>query len=307
MIDFRALETLVWVVTLRSFRAAAEKLNTTQPAISQRIAALEREVGHPLLNRASRNVTPTAMGRRVLDHAERLISARAEMLAELADPSSLRGNLSLGVNETIVHTWLPTLMEQLSRRFPGIDLDIDVDISDNLRNRVIAQEIDLALMLGPVVAPELLTCDLCRYPLSFIASTELDFGEIPPDLAAITQYPILTFARNTLPHRAIREVFARPELPRSRIRASSSLATIVRMTLDGIGVAVIPAAIVTPEIAAGRLVCLDPGEALPDLLCVAAWRKGPNRTMVEAAARLAAEVATRHAGAGAPSPQPGAP
>ena len=45
MTDFKAIETFMWVVTLGSFRGAAQKLNTTQPAISQRIAQLEREVG----------------------------------------------------------------------------------------------------------------------------------------------------------------------------------------------------------------------------------------------------------------------
>lgn len=49
MVDFKALETFIWVVTLGSFRGAAHKLNTTQPAISQRIAQLERELGVRLL------------------------------------------------------------------------------------------------------------------------------------------------------------------------------------------------------------------------------------------------------------------
>ena len=45
MLDFKSLETFLWVVTLGSFRGAAQRLNTTQPAISQRIAQLEREMG----------------------------------------------------------------------------------------------------------------------------------------------------------------------------------------------------------------------------------------------------------------------
>ena len=53
MTDFKAIETFMWVVTLGSFRGAAQKLNTTQPAISQRIAQLEREVGVRLLQRAT--------------------------------------------------------------------------------------------------------------------------------------------------------------------------------------------------------------------------------------------------------------
>jgi DNA-binding transcriptional LysR family regulator len=291
MVDFRALETLIWVVTLRSFRAAAEKLNTTQPAISQRIAALERDVGHKLVNRINRNITPTTVGRRLLDHAERLISARADMLAELADPSVVRGSLSLGVNETIVHTWLPVLMERIARTHPGIDLDIDVDISFNLRDRVIAQDIDLAFMLGPVASPALQSCDLCRFPLAFLAAPSIPFDMVEPDLAAIARHPILTFARNSLPYQAIRQIFASPALPKARIRASSSLATIVRMTLHGIGVAVIPPAIVGKELAEGRLVRLDVPVELPDLLCVAAWREGPNSLMVQAAARIASDVA----------------
>ena len=44
MLDFRTIETFLWVVKLGSFRGAAQRLNTTQPAISQRIAQLEREL-----------------------------------------------------------------------------------------------------------------------------------------------------------------------------------------------------------------------------------------------------------------------
>ena len=49
MVDFKSIETFLWVVTLGSFRGAAQRLNTTQPAISQRIAQLEREMGVRLL------------------------------------------------------------------------------------------------------------------------------------------------------------------------------------------------------------------------------------------------------------------
>ena len=49
MLDFRSIETFLWVVKLGSFRGAAARLNTTQPAISQRIAQLEREMGVKLL------------------------------------------------------------------------------------------------------------------------------------------------------------------------------------------------------------------------------------------------------------------
>ncbi len=61
MADFKALETFLWVVNLGSFRGAAHKLNTTQPAISQRIAQLEQEMGVRLLQRDGRVASPTPL------------------------------------------------------------------------------------------------------------------------------------------------------------------------------------------------------------------------------------------------------
>jgi DNA-binding transcriptional LysR family regulator len=71
MADFKAIETFMWVATLGSFRGAAQKLNTTQPAISQRIAQLEREVGVKLLQRDRRMVLPTPSGRQLMVYAEK--------------------------------------------------------------------------------------------------------------------------------------------------------------------------------------------------------------------------------------------
>ena len=73
MADFKSLETFLWVVTLGSFRGAAQRLNTTQPAISQRIAQLERELGVKLLNRDHRVASPTTSGRQLMVYAEKLI------------------------------------------------------------------------------------------------------------------------------------------------------------------------------------------------------------------------------------------
>jgi len=109
MADFKAIETFMWVATLGSFRGAAQRLNTTQPAISQRIAQLEREVGVKLLQRDRRMVLPTPSGRQMMVYAEKLIGLRSEMLAAVGDRSAMHGVLRLGVAETIVHTWLSQL------------------------------------------------------------------------------------------------------------------------------------------------------------------------------------------------------
>lgn len=73
MADFRSLEVFYWVAKLSSFRRASEKVNTTQPAVSQRIAALEHEYG-TLFERRSRDVALTERGRLLLGFAERFLA-----------------------------------------------------------------------------------------------------------------------------------------------------------------------------------------------------------------------------------------
>ncbi|MGO7353049.1 LysR family transcriptional regulator, partial [Rhizobium ruizarguesonis] len=87
--------------------------NTTQPAISVRVAQLEEELGTQLFDRSSRTLSVTPAGRQVLTYADRLLRLRAEMLHAVADRTHLGGTFKLGVAETIVHTWLPSFLEQV--------------------------------------------------------------------------------------------------------------------------------------------------------------------------------------------------
>ena len=176
MADFKAIETFLWVVTLGSFRGAAQKLNTTQPAISQRIAQLEREMGVQLLQRDRRAIAPTPAGRRLMLYAEKLIGLRSEMLAAVGDRSEMRGVLRLGVAETIVHTWLSQLIKSVNHAYPNLTLEIEVDITSNLRARLLAQEIELALLMGPLSIANIRNRVLGDYPIGFVASPSLGLG-----------------------------------------------------------------------------------------------------------------------------------
>ena len=73
MIELRGIETFYWVATLGGFRLAADKLHTSQPAISQRIAQLEAGLGTRLLDRDTRGVRLTVKGQALLAHAERML------------------------------------------------------------------------------------------------------------------------------------------------------------------------------------------------------------------------------------------
>ncbi len=295
MIDFKTLETFMWVATLRSFRGAADKLNTTQPAVSMRIAQLEGLLGMRLLERDRRLVAPTQKGQELLGYAERLIKLRAEMIEAVGDRSTMRGLVKLGVSETIVHTWLPTLIERVNAAYPNLELEIEVDISPNLRNRLVAKELDLGLLLGPVSGPNVQSRPLCTFPIAFVAGDKIKFGKAPIPLEEIIKWPIVTFSRNTQPYSALRDMLDRKGL-RATIHASASLATVVRMALDGIGIAAIPPAILKNVAPAGKLRVLKTKVELPKLNFVVSWPVTPDSFAAQKVAEIAAKVAREAVG-----------
>ena len=290
MLDFKSIETFLWVANLRSFRGAAEKLNTTQPAVSMRIAQLEDQLGVRLLERDRRAVAPTPKGQELLGYAERMMRLRAEMIEAVGDRSTMRGIVRLGCSETIVHTWLPLLIERVNAAYPNLELEIEVDISPNLRERLVARDLDLALLLGPIGDPNIMSRTLCSFPLAFVAGQKLKLPGKPLGLAEIAKFPIVTFSRNTQPYIVLREMFARAGLAVT-IHASASLATVVRMALDGIGIAVIPPAILDNVAAPGKLRAVKTNARLPSLNFVVSWPSSPDSFAAQKVAGIAVEVA----------------
>ncbi|WP_439550186.1 LysR family transcriptional regulator [Falsiroseomonas sp.] len=300
MADLRSLEIFFWVARLRSFRGAADRLNTTQPAVSQRIAALEAELGVRLLERGGRTtpagtgrgVVTTAQGRRLLDYAERMLRLRTEMLEAVAGPGAVGGVLRLGVAETIVHTWLARFIERAHALYPAVTLDIEVDVTHALRGALASHAIDLAFLMGPLVEAEMANLPLCRYPLAFAASPKLGLPAEPLDRDAVLALPIITYPRSTAPTIALSAALRSADGPAPRVFGNASLATIVRMTLDGIGLSVIPPAVVARELAEGTLRLVETTLAPPELAFTASWPSGPDDALARRLAELAVEVAT---------------
>jgi DNA-binding transcriptional LysR family regulator len=290
--DLKGLETFIWVARLGGFRAAAARLNTTQPAISARIAHLESELGQRLFDRDNRKSSLTAKGLEALDYAERMMALRNEMVRAVADKSAYRGLVRVGVAETIVHTWLSRLVERVHFLYPAISLEIEVETTVNLRNRLVAFELDIAFLMGPVSAPSVTNLPLCSYPMAWAASPQLPLDwDTPLSLDGLAGWPIITFGRHTKPHIAIHEMFAMVTGAPPRIFGNSSLSTIIRMTLDGIGIASIPPVVIARELEEGRLRLLTTEQDLPPLVFTASFPSNPDNHIVAAIAAMAQDIA----------------
>jgi DNA-binding transcriptional LysR family regulator len=214
----------------------------------------------------------------------------------------MRGVLRLGVAETIVHTWLPRLIKSVNIAYPNLSLEIEVDITPNLSARLLAQEIELAFMLGPLSASSARNRVLCDYPIGFLASPSLGLGNGPLTVHDLAKFPIITFPRKTQPYEIVRSLFNRPDLPPIRLHASASLATVIHMAIEGLGIAVIPTAIVENELADGRLQLLATDLKISPLTFSASWLASPDTVAVELVADLAGKIAQSGALVDVPPP-----
>ncbi|MBR0680243.1 LysR family transcriptional regulator [Roseomonas eburnea] len=291
MRDLRSLETVIWVVRLGGFRAAAAKLNTTQSAISARIGQLEKELGVRIFQRGPR-VTLTAEGTALLRYAEQMVDLREEMLRAIADPAAMRGLLRIGVSETLAHTLLPRLVERIGAAHPGIVLDMVVDITPALRQSLAAGHIDVAMLAGTVEDPRVVNQPLCSYPLGWLASPSLGLPERPLRLAELTRWPILSFSHDTEVSAELRRCFAEAGGPGVRLWGSTSIATMAELAQAGVCISVMQVVAAEREIAAGTLRILEVADvALPAVDFHVSYLRKPDSHLSATIAGLARELA----------------
>lgn len=289
------IEAFVWVADLGSFRKAAERLSTTQPNISTRISALEQALDVILMERDAGSVRLTSKGVELLDHAREVLRA-AENFTTVAGTAALyEGVLKLGVTEMIVHTWLREFLRCLKQGFPNVLVELTVDLSANLKEELFSRSIDLALQSGPFERQTSGWEELGTYDWTWVASPELLVSDSKPvSTSDLLQYPILTHARDTRPYEEVASHFRGRQAVPVRLVPSSNLAACLHMTIDGMGIAALPSAMVRDSLANGSLGRID-YEWTPDSLVFRA-RFDAERSpkFVAEAAALAKEVSERY-------------
>jgi DNA-binding transcriptional LysR family regulator len=125
MLDVRRLRVLREVAQRGSFSAAAEALSFTQSAVSQQVAALERECATKLLERGPRGVRLTDAGRALVEHADAIIARIEHAEEELAAIAGLRGGrLRIATFQSAGATLVPRAVGEFHRRYPDVELTI---------------------------------------------------------------------------------------------------------------------------------------------------------------------------------------
>lgn len=296
MLDFKELEAFVWAVRLGSFRKAATRLHLTQPSVSERISRLESMVGELLLERSARPIQPTMRGREFFVHAERMLHQRDEAMKLFDNEEAFSAPLRLGTIETIAHSWFPGFMRQLTERYPRLIIELTVDYSPVLNEKLLSNELDIVLAMNGYLPEKQIEYEsLSPYEMGMFVS--------PRHAKMLTnnaepwgkQLPFISFGKQARPYSELVHYLAEQGIANPRIHSVSTLMTIVRMTTEGLGIGALPVATVLKEWQRGELYRLSLPVPLPAMHYDAIWRSANHPRFCRGVARLAQQCACRYA------------
>src|SRR3954463_6234920 len=275
--DPAALECLAAIVEEGGFERAAQRLNITQSAVSQRLRALEAQVGTVLIVR-SRPLKPTAAGHLLLKHTKQLRLLRADIerdLRELA-PSSAAGTreeerVSLAINADSIATWALPALNALARQ--GLPLEIITDDQDFTHEWLREGQV-----LGCVTTMKQALRGCKVLPLGamhYVAVAEAEYAR-EHFSKGLTQHnfrdaPFIAFNRkDDMQSEFVGRAFGLKRVSLQQLFVPSSEGQ-VRAVLAGWGASVVPELLVAGLLAQGTLVDVAPGTRVPVQLYWHCW------------------------------------
>lgn len=248
LFDLDLLKTLVMVADCGSFTAASARLHSTQSTVSQKVRRLEDMAGHKLLERGTRDVTPTDAGETLLAYARRMLSLNDDMLEALSG-ATVGQTVRLGVPEDFVGGPTTHTLAAFNRKHPQVKLEVTSGLCRDVTNSYDRGELDLIIVKQRRNSRESVAC--WREQLRWIDSASNPSLQLDP--IPLVAFPPRGLYRDDMTQAV--EAMGR----RWRMSfISSSLSGIQAAVADGLGISLLPARAVTPE-----HVVLTPKSGLP--------------------------------------------
>lgn len=270
MFDPVLLRTFLVVAETRSFTKAAARLGIRQPTVSQHIRRLEDASGRQLFARDTHSVELTGDGAAMIGFADTILDGMERATAYFAGPQ-LRGRVRLGASEDIVLGQLPAVLRRFRRTHPLVELELLVEMSHNLHDKLSAGELDLILAKSRPGDE----------PGQSIRREKLVWAGVPDhDIDLTGPIPLIIYPEPSITRASVIQALQRSRRSWRVACTSASISGLRAAVLAGLGVAVFASSLVP-----AGLVELDDGlPALGDVEFVLTARRLPTHGPITALA-----------------------
>jgi LysR family cys regulon transcriptional activator len=246
--------------------AAAEKLHTSQPAVSKQLKLLEDELGFRIFVRAGRTLTKiTPAGQQVIDRAIKILREVQNIKGiseDLKDED--RGTLSIGTTHTQARYVLPSVIQQFRARYPNVRLHLHQGTSEQIAEMAALDRIDFAIATGSQdLFPNLVLLPCYQWFRRIVVPADHPLAQVKkPTLAQVAAHPIVTYVFSFTGSSSLPQIFAKAGLTANvalTARDADVIKTYVRL---GFGVGILADVAVDPE-ADRDLVSIDASHLFP--------------------------------------------
>ncbi len=250
--DLRQLEILQVIAETGSFTACGRKLHVSQSAVSRQIALLEEELGEPLFLRVGRKVRMTPAAEALVQLGQRVSQDVRDTVASVTDRTrELRGTLRLSGGMTVCLYIFPTLVKQLRRAHPKLDVKMIVATAGRSVQEIRAGHVDAGLLTLPVEEADLVTLPVLREELLLVTMPGHPLAKkksvTPQDLAG---EPFVAFEAGSGTRRVIDRFFLSENLEPNIVMETENVEIIKAMVKTGLGIGIVPYVAVAREVRA---------------------------------------------------------
>ena len=241
--DFNALQAFVEVARCQSFSGAAEALFITQPAVSKRITALEREFGVKLFNRINRSVSLTEAGRSLLPRVTALRGEIESIRRYAADLSGdVSGTLSMSTSHHIGLRRLPPVLKQFNQQYPQVQLDIRFEDSEQACHAVERGELEIAIATLPsTIPPQLETKTIWIDRLTIVTAPEHPlYQQGYASLEDLATWPCVLPSKDTFTYQILRNRLRQLHVELNVHMSTNYIETLKMLVSSGFGWSLLP-------------------------------------------------------------------
>ena len=255
-LNLHLLRLFATVVRTGSFSRAADALHISQPAISKGVRDFELQVGCRLLDRTPKGVRPTREGQALARHAETLFAAERAAEDELLSLRSLdSGSLRIGASTTIATYMIAEHLGIFHREYPGIDLHLIIANTRDIADLMIAHEIEIALVEGPIEDEQLLSQAWRTDAMSLVVSPQHRFAasQHAIDSEELNDEVLIVREPGSGSREVVAQVLASRGIEPKRTLEIGSTEAIKQTVAGGLGVSIISSATISDQVKLGRL------------------------------------------------------
>jgi DNA-binding transcriptional LysR family regulator len=256
--EVRQLQIFTALAEELNFTRTAERVHTVQSNVTSQIKALEQEVGVPLFDRLGKRVTLTDAGRRFLPFAEKALESMEHGLRAVQNGAEPSGPLRIGAPESVVTYRLPRVLSAFRKKYPRVEIIFRPDTPEPLMSDLESGRVDLAIYMNDAITnPSVLSLPVRTERIFLLSHPSHPLTKKrtvkPVDLTGQT----LLLTEQGCSYRAkLDRVLTLQHIKPGHVTEFNSVEAIKKCVAAGLGLAILPAIVVSAELRSQQIKAL---------------------------------------------------